>query len=175
MLYQWLTGHPNANTIRHLTLSCFYTHPTKKRIPDYREICDGDVVNLDVTTYNAGGFHGDLNETYLVGKPDPDSERLVKTAFDCLSAALSLVKPGVLYRDLGTAIEKVAKANKCSVVRTYCGHGIGTLFHTVPNVPHYHKNKAKGELYFFYYYCMLCFDILETTYGSYSVAIKLPY
>mmetsp|Transcript_43428 Transcript_43428/g.132141 ORF Transcript_43428/g.132141 Transcript_43428/m.132141 type:complete len:154 (-) Transcript_43428:555-1016(-) len=82
----------------------------------------------------------------MVGNVDDEGKKLVKTAFDCLSAALSMVKPGTLYRDLGTAIHKVASANKCSVVRTYCGHGIGSLFHTAPNVPHYHKNKAKGVM-----------------------------
>jgi len=115
-------------------------------IPDYREVRDGDIVNIDVTTYNKGGYHGDLNETFMVGNVDDEGKKLVKTAFDCLSAALSMVKPGTLYRDLGTAIHKVASANKCSVVRTYCGHGIGSLFHTAPNVPHYHKNKAKGVM-----------------------------
>ena len=115
-------------------------------IPDYREIQDGDIVNIDVTTYNRGGYHGDLNETFCVGNVDADGQRLVQTSFECLSAALSMVKPGTLYRDLGTTIEQVAKANKCSVVRTYCGHGIGQLFHTTPNIPHYHKNKAKGTM-----------------------------
>ena len=105
-----------------------------------------DIVNLDITTYNAGGYHGDLNETFLVGKVDADGQRLVQTAFECLAAAMALVKPGTLYRDLGTVIERVAKQNKCSVVRTYCGHGIGTLFHTLPNIPHYAKNKAKGAM-----------------------------
>ena len=113
-------------------------------IPDFRELQDGDIVNLDVTTYNQGGYHGDLNETFCIGKVDADGQKLVQTAFECLSAALALVKPGALYRDLGTAIHKVSQKNKCSVVRTYCGHGIGNLFHTIPNVPHYHKNKAKG-------------------------------
>jgi methionyl aminopeptidase len=113
-------------------------------IPDYREIKDGDVVNIDVTTFNKSGYHGDLNETFCVGKVDADGQKLVQTAFECLAAALAMVKPGTLYRDLGTAIHKVANANKCSVVRTYCGHGIGSLFHTIPNIPHYHKNKAKG-------------------------------
>lgn len=70
----------------------------------------------------------------------------MQTAFECLATALALVKPGTLYRDLGTAIHKVSQANQCSVVRTYCGHGIGSLFHTIPNVPHYHKNKAKGTM-----------------------------
>ena len=115
-------------------------------IPDYREIQDGDIVNLDVTAFNKGGFHGDLNETFMVGKVDEDGQRLVETAFSCLQEAMALVKPGTLYRDLGTTIERVAKANKCSVVRTYCGHGIGSLFHTSPNVPHYGKNKAKGTM-----------------------------
>jgi len=115
-------------------------------IPDFREIQDGDIVNIDVTTFNAGGYHGDLNETFCVGKVNPEGRQLVQTAFECLSAALDLVKPGTLYRDLGTAIHKVASRDKCSVVRTYCGHGIGSLFHTAPNVPHYHKNKAKGTM-----------------------------
>lgn len=113
-------------------------------IPDYRELQDGDIVNLDVTTFNKRGFHGDLNETFFVGNVDDDGRKLVKTAFECLSKALEMVKPGTLYRDLGTVIHKHATANGCSVVKTYCGHGIGTLFHTAPNVPHYHKNKAKG-------------------------------
>lgn len=115
-------------------------------IPDYREIQDGDIVNIDVTTYNKGGYHGDLNETFCVGNVDEEGRRVVKTAFDCLAYAVEMVRPGTLYRDLGNIIQKVASANKCSVVRTYCGHGIGSLFHTAPNVPHYAKNKAKGTM-----------------------------
>lgn len=115
-------------------------------IPDYREIQDGDIVNIDVTTYNKGGYHGDLNETFFVGKVDEDGQRLVKTAFECLAKAIDIAKPGTLYRDLGSVIEKHAKSNKCSVNRTYCGHGIGSLFHTTPNIPHYAKNKAKGVM-----------------------------
>jgi methionyl aminopeptidase len=115
-------------------------------IPDYREVQDGDIVNIDVTTFNKGGYHGDLNETFCVGNVDAEGRKLVKTAFNCLGAALDMVKPGTLYRDMGTAIHKVAVANDCSVVRTYCGHGIGSLFHTAPNVPHYAKNKAKGTM-----------------------------
>lgn len=115
-------------------------------IPDFREVQDGDIVNIDVTTYSRGGYHGDLNETFMVGNVDAEGKHLVQTAFDCLSSALAMVKPGTLYRDLGSTIHRVAQANKCSVVRTYCGHGIGSLFHTAPNVPHYHKNKAKGVM-----------------------------
>lgn len=112
-------------------------------IPDSRPIEDGDIVNLDVTVYK-NGYHGDLNETFLVGKVDDDGVRLVKNAFDCLSTAVELVRPGTMFRELGKHISAVANAEDFSVVKTYCGHGIGSLFHCAPNVPHYAKNKAVG-------------------------------
>lgn len=116
-------------------------------IPDQRVLLDGDIVNLDVTLYHEG-FHGDLNETYYVGdraKADPDTVRVVETARDCLNEAIKMVKPGTLIRDFGNTIEKLAKERNCSVIRTYCGHGINSIFHCPPNVPHYAKNKAVGE------------------------------
>merc|ERR1711953_31505 len=112
-------------------------------IPDQRELKDGDIVNLDVTCYY-NGFHGDLNETLFVGNVDEEGKQLVKTAYDCLDAAIQQVKPGMRYRDIGQFIQKVATANGCSVTKTYCGHGINELFHTAPSVPHYAKNKAVG-------------------------------
>jgi methionyl aminopeptidase len=105
-------------------------------IPDSRKLRDGDILNVDVTVYKHG-FHADLNETYLIGNVDEAGKKLVKTAYECLELAIQEVKPGVLYRDVGKAIQKHATKNGCSVVRTYCGHGIGELFHTAPNVPHY--------------------------------------
>lgn len=63
-------------------------------IPDYREVQDGDIVNIDVTTYSRGGYHGDLNETFFVGNVDADGRRVVETAFECLQSALAMVKPG---------------------------------------------------------------------------------
>ncbi|ETS75262.1 methionine aminopeptidase 1 [Pestalotiopsis fici W106-1] len=116
-------------------------------IPDQRILLDGDIINLDVTLYHEG-FHGDLNETYYVGdraKADPDAVRVVETARECLDKAIELVKPGALIRDFGNVIEKHAKERDCSVIRTYCGHGINSIFHCPPNVPHYAKNKAVGE------------------------------
>nr|CCA21630.1 methionine aminopeptidase putative [Albugo laibachii Nc14] len=112
-------------------------------IPDSRPFENGDIVNIDISVYK-DGYHGDLNETFLVGDVDAEGIRLVKTAFDCLQAAVSLVKPGTMYRELGKRIASVASTQGFSVVKTYCGHGIGKLFHTVPNVPHYAKNKAVG-------------------------------
>lgn len=115
-------------------------------IPDKRPLVDGDIVNIDVTLYH-GGFHGDINETYYVGDKalvDPDSVRVVETARECLDQSIAMVKPGCLFRDFGNTIEKHAKSRDCSVVKTYCGHGINQLFHCAPNIPHYGKNKAVG-------------------------------
>lgn len=115
-------------------------------IPDQRVLVDGDILNIDVTLYH-GGYHGDLNETYYIGdkaKADPDSVRVVEAARNSLNDAIKLVKPGALFRDYGNAIEKHAKSQGCSVIKSYCGHGINTLFHCSPNIPHYAKNKAIG-------------------------------
>jgi methionyl aminopeptidase len=70
---------------------------------------------------------------------------VVECARECLNKAIEIVKPGMLIREVGNVIEKYAKEQKCSVIRTYCGHGINQLFHAAPNVPHYAKNKAIGE------------------------------
>ncbi|PVU97972.1 hypothetical protein BB560_001488 [Smittium megazygosporum] len=115
-------------------------------IPDKTVLKDGDIVNIDVTLYH-NGFHGDLNETYIVGdKIDENGKKLVKVTKECLDLAIKMVKPGVLYRDLGSVIDKNAKKNGFSVVRTYCGHGINSLFHCAPNVPHYANNKTPGVI-----------------------------
>ena len=75
---------------------------------------------------------------------DDESKRLVQTTKECLEKAIAKCRPGTLYRDIGNIISQHANANGFSVVKSYCGHGIGRLFHTVPNVPHYAKNKAVG-------------------------------
>ncbi|KAJ1966409.1 Methionine aminopeptidase 1 [Dipsacomyces acuminosporus] len=112
-------------------------------IPDQRKLQDGDIINIDISVYK-DGFHADLNETYFIGNVDEQSRKLVETTRECLQHAIDMVKPGVRYRDLGAAIERHAKQNGFSVVRTYCGHGVGKMFHCAPNVPHYAKNKAIG-------------------------------
>ncbi|KAF6071701.1 methionine aminopeptidase, type I [Candida albicans] len=115
-------------------------------IPDKTKLQDGDIINLDVTIYYLG-FHADLNETYYVGdkaKCNPELVNLVETTRECLDLAIKHVKPGIAFRELGNIIEKHASENNCSVVRTYCGHGCGALFHCQPNIPHYAKNKAIG-------------------------------
>jgi len=114
-------------------------------IPDCRPIVDGDIVNLDVSIYY-NGFHSDLNETFLVGDVDESKQKLVRAAYESLQAASMMLKPGVMYRDLGAVIQAAASKYGCSVVSTYTGHGVGKLFHGPPNVPHYKKNKAVGVM-----------------------------
>ncbi|KAI1770167.1 methionine aminopeptidase 1 [Hypoxylon cercidicola] len=115
-------------------------------IPDQRTLLDSDIINLDVSLYHEG-YHADLNETYYVGdraKADPDSVRVVETTRECLNEAIKHVKPGMPIRKFGNIIEKYAKSRNCNVVRTWGGHGINTLFHGPPYVPHYSNNKAVG-------------------------------
>jgi methionyl aminopeptidase len=114
-------------------------------IPDCRPLREGDIVNLDVSVFYRG-FHADLNETFFIGKCDDDSKNLVCTAYNALRAAAELIRPGTLYRDLGAAIHSETVKNGCAVVPTYCGHGVGRLFHGPPNIPHYRKNKAVGVM-----------------------------
>ncbi|KAE9610759.1 putative methionyl aminopeptidase [Lupinus albus] len=114
-------------------------------IPDARKLEDGDIVNVDVTVYYKG-VHGDLNETYFVGNVDEESRQLVKCTYECLEKAISIVKPGVRFREIGEVINRHASMSGFSVVKSYCGHGIGELFHCAPNIPHYGRNKAVGVM-----------------------------
>lgn len=116
-------------------------------IPDNYILKDGDILNIDVTLYHQG-YHGDINETYYIGSlasSDPDSVRVVETARQCLDLAIAQCQPGTPYRKYGDIIDKHAQSRGCSTVKTYCGHGINTLFHCAPTIPHYAKNKAVGE------------------------------
>eukprot|EP00933_Yihiella_yeosuensis_P029695 TRINITY_DN23318_c1_g1_i2.p1 TRINITY_DN23318_c1_g1~~TRINITY_DN23318_c1_g1_i2.p1 ORF type:complete len:556 (-),score=128.58 TRINITY_DN23318_c1_g1_i2:295-1722(-) len=114
-------------------------------IPDSRRIEEGDIVNLDVSICHEE-FHSDLNETFLVGPCDEESHHLVKTAYNALKAATSLIRPGTMYRQLGAVIEEEANKNDCVIATSFCGHGIGRLFHGPPDVPHFKKNKTVGTM-----------------------------
>lgn len=114
-------------------------------IPDGRKLEDGDIVNVDVTVYYKG-VHGDLNETYFVGNVDETSRKLIQCTYECLEKAISIVKPGVRFREIGEVINRHASMSGFPVVKSYCGHGIGEFFHCAPNIPHYAKNKAVGVM-----------------------------
>ena len=112
-------------------------------IPDLRKLEDGDIVNVDISVYK-NGYHADLNETYIVGNTDKESKYLIESAYECLQKAISICKPGTMYKEIGDVIGNFIEERGLSVTRTYCGHGIGKLFHCNPNVPHYKKNKQIG-------------------------------
>ena len=114
-------------------------------IPDMRPLEEGDIVNIDISVYHKG-MHSDLNETFYVGHVDKDSRRLVEGAYLSLMEAISMCKPGIMYRELGSTIQRVASIHKLTVVKTYCGHGVGELFHCNPNVAHYYPNKSVGVM-----------------------------
>ncbi|XBW36369.1 hypothetical protein QEN19_001948 [Hanseniaspora menglaensis] len=113
-------------------------------VPDQTVLKDGDIVNIDVSVFFEG-FHADLNETYYVGENiEPEVLNTVETARECLKQAIKNCKPGQTFGSLGDIIEFHATNNNCSVVRDYCGHGVGKYFHCAPQVPHYAKNRAAG-------------------------------
>lgn len=106
-------------------------------IPDDEKILkDGDIVNIDVTVIK-DEYHGDTSKMFMVGKPTILGERLCRVTQESLYLALRMVKPGIRLRTLGAAIQKFAEAEGFSVVREYCGHGIGRGFHEEPQVLHY--------------------------------------
>lgn len=112
-------------------------------IPDSRQLEGGDIVNLDVTIY-LDGMHGDCSATFFVGEVDDRSKRLVQVTKECLDLGIAAVKPGRPISDIGKAIEAHATRYGMGVVRAYCGHGIGELFHTQDlQVPHYFDPEAK--------------------------------
>jgi methionyl aminopeptidase len=108
-------------------------------IPGKRVLKDGDIVNVDVTTYypRENGFHGDTSATFYVGTPSDAAKRVTETARKCLELGIAEVRDGARIGDIGAAIQEHAHAQGCSVVRDYVGHGIGREFHMAPQVPHY--------------------------------------
>jgi methionyl aminopeptidase len=105
-------------------------------IPSDKVLKNGDVVNIDITVIKEH-YHGDTSKMFYVGKPSAKAKRLVETAYDCLLLGISLVRPGGRLGDIGAAIQTHAEAQNYSIVREYCGHGIGKVFHEEPQVLHY--------------------------------------
>ncbi len=114
-------------------------------IPNDKPLKDGDIVNIDVTVIK-DGYHGDTSKMFVVGKAPEWAERLIKVTQECLYKGIELVKPGTRLGDIGEAIQKHAEKNGFSVVREYCGHGIGAVFHEEPQVLHYGRAGTGMEL-----------------------------
>jgi len=116
-------------------------------IPSRKErLKDGDIINVDVTTI-LDGFHGDTSVTVLVGDSvSQEARHVTEVARHSLELGIATVRPGSRIRDIGTAIQRYAEGEDCSVVRDYCGHGIGRVFHTDPQVPHYAARGANPRV-----------------------------
>lgn len=106
-------------------------------IPGPKKLLNGDIVNIDVTVI-LDGWHGDTSRMFFVGdKINRKAQRLVDITYDSMMAGIEAVKPGARLGDIGAAIQKVAEDARFSVVRDFCGHGLGKVFHTAPSVVHY--------------------------------------
>ena len=114
-------------------------------IPDDKPLREGEIVNIDVT-YILDGWHGDSSRMYPVGEIKRAAERLLEVTYECLMRGVKAVRPGARTGAIGHAIQAYAEAERCSVVRDFCGHGVGRLFHDAPNILHYGQVNEGPEL-----------------------------
>jgi methionyl aminopeptidase len=131
-------GYPRATCIS-------INHVVCHGIPSEKPLKDGDIVNIDITMI-VGGWHGDSSRMYCVGDVPRRAMRLVEVTHECLERGIAAVKPGATIGAIGEAIQRFAEAERCSVVRDFCGHGIGQLFHDEPNILHYGRAGEGPEM-----------------------------
>jgi methionyl aminopeptidase len=110
-------------------------------IPSEQVLRDGDIINIDVTVI-VDGWYGDTSRMYWVGDVPIKAKRLTQVTYESMMRGIEMVKPGVKLGDIGHEIQKHAENHRYSVVRDYCGHGIGRVFHTAPNVLHYGRKNT---------------------------------
>jgi len=132
---------------RGYTKSCCTSinHVVCHGIPGDRPLKDGDIVNIDVTPI-LDGWHGDTSRMFLVGDVGIKGRKLVQVTYECLMLGIAAAKPGARLGDIGHAIQSHAEANRYSVVRDFCGHGLGKVFHDTPEVVHAGRPGTGPEL-----------------------------
>jgi methionyl aminopeptidase len=132
---------------RGYTHSCCISinHVVCHGIPSEKTLKDGDIVNIDVTPL-LDGWHGDTSRMYLVGDVSLKAKRLVETTYECLMLGIERARPGARLGDIGAAIQDYAEQRRYGVVREFCGHGVGQLFHDAPEVVHAAKAGTGPEL-----------------------------
>ena len=123
---------------RHTTCTSI-NHVVCHGIPADKPLREGDIVNIDVTVI-VDGWHGDTSRMYPVGEIKRKAERLIEITYESMMRGIAAVKPGATTGDIGHAIQSYAEGQeKCGVVRDFCGHGLGRLFHSIPNIVHFGK------------------------------------
>ena len=114
-------------------------------IPSDKKLANGDIVNIDVTVI-LDGWYGDTSRMFFVGKPSIKAKRLVEVTYEAMMLGIERVKPGIKLNEIGRIIQHYAERSGFSVVREYCGHGIGKTFHALPNVLHYYDPSVNTVL-----------------------------
>ena len=127
------------------TICASVNHVVCHGIPNDKRLKSGDIINLDVTVIR-DGFHGDTSRMYFVGKPPVQAQRLVESCFEAMWRGIEQVRPGAHLGDVGHAIQSFAEERGFSIVREYCGHGIGRVYHEDPQVLHYGEAGTGIEL-----------------------------
>jgi len=113
-------------------------------IPSEKILNEGDIINIDVTVI-VDGWHGDTSRMYPVGKINRKAERLISNTYEAMWKGINIVQPGCTLGDIGHAIQSFAEKERLSIVRDFCGHGLGRIFHDAPNVMHY-GNRGEGDI-----------------------------
>jgi methionyl aminopeptidase len=126
------------------TLCISPNHVVCHGIPGARPLRDGEIANIDVTVV-VDGWHGDTSRMYLVGEVPTRARRLVEVTYEALARGVAAVKPGARLGDIGHAIQAYVESQRCSVVRDFCGHGVGQVFHDAPNILHFGR-AGEGEV-----------------------------
>ncbi|HEV2321716.1 MAG TPA: type I methionyl aminopeptidase [Gammaproteobacteria bacterium] len=127
------------------TLCTSVNHVVCHGIPNDKKLKDGDIINIDVTVIK-DGFHGDTSKMFFVGEPSVLARRLVQVTHEAMMLGIETVRPGTRLGDIGFAIQQYAESHGFSVVREYCGHGIGKVYHEDPQVLHYGSPGVGLEL-----------------------------
>ena len=127
------------------TICTSTNHTVCHGIPAERVLKDGDILNIDVTVI-VDGWHGDTSRMYGIGNVPRKAERLMDVTYEAMMRGIATIKPGATLGDLGHAIQTYAEAERCSVVREFCGHGLGRVFHDAPNILHYGRPGQGEEL-----------------------------
>ncbi len=127
------------------TICTSVNHVVCHGIPNDKRLKGGDIINIDVTVIREG-FHGDTSRMYFVGKPGIQAQRLTETCFEAMWQGIEKVRPGTRLGDIGHAIQDYVEERNFSVVREYCGHGIGRVYHEDPQVLHYGEADTGLEL-----------------------------
>jgi methionyl aminopeptidase len=125
------------------TICTSLNHVVCHGIPGARVLRDGDVLNIDVTVI-LDGWHGDTSRMYAIGETPRKARRLMDITYEAMMRGIAAIKPGATLGDLGHAIQSYAESERVSVVREFCGHGLGRVFHDEPNILHYGK-RGQGE------------------------------